>query len=512
MSSVLYFVIGTLVGVLISLSVVSHLSSTNVPNSSIPFILVNPAINNGTTILSTSQSYQTNMTSYEKSIKLAENSIRQGKEADRLQSPDTDGSAMKSRWIPGRDKEFVNFIDKVSHEEELLIIPSSLASSSSEELIVEDKNDRSRKRKRRQKRNPSLMNNSTIGSLLTSPSLASSTEKKATFELVKGISREAGPERPEAPQTQGIRVYALNRDSAFVSERNLSLLGPGWLPYPPWVPYHAPQLPGARPLNPPYVPSLASVTDARSFAASLLQLQPAPEGKPVGSSLAEWKAVAERPLPDLSRQRASFEAENLKLHLCNGVFEAYSASYLTTRAHMLEVKSEGYNLTWVNCEMASFIHMRESNNFYVNPSGSGMILQARLILLRLASIFILILLIKTVDVLDFSVIHLSTYERSRFFSLFVHAGRDDDDNSNKYRFRLWKSKEDLKKEWHKIAPIEATARELEQRLNRTPRPVWSAEARRTLVVMPFLGGAMGAGHSELGEYLPTASRVILLNA
>ena len=39
------------------------------------------------------------------------------------------------------------------------------------------------------------------------------------------------------------------------------------------------------------------------------------------------------------------------------------------------MKSEGYNLTWVNCEMASFIHMRVSNNFYNNPAGHGMIIQ-----------------------------------------------------------------------------------------------------------------------------------------
>ena len=38
----------------------------------------------------------------------------------------------------------------------------------------------------------------------------------------------------------------------------------------------------------------------------------------------------------MTLQRADYEKENLKLHLCNGVFEAYSASYLTTRRHMIE--------------------------------------------------------------------------------------------------------------------------------------------------------------------------------
>ncbi len=41
------------------------------------------------------------------------------------------------------------------------------------------------------------------------------------------------------------------------------------------------------------------------------------------------------PLPDISKQRGVHEKDNLKLHLCNGVFEAYSASYLTTKQHML---------------------------------------------------------------------------------------------------------------------------------------------------------------------------------
>ena len=45
----------------------------------------------------------------------------------------------------------------------------------------------------------------------------------------------------------------------------------------------------------------------------------------------------------MSGQRAAHEKDDLKLHLCNSVFEAYSASYLTAREHMLDVKSEDYN-------------------------------------------------------------------------------------------------------------------------------------------------------------------------
>ena len=99
------------------------------------------------------------------------------------------------------------------------------------------------------------------------------------------------------------------------------------------------------------------------------------------------------PPPDYTHQNAPYEKDEPKLHLCNGVFEAYSAAYLTTRQHIINVKSEGFNLSWVNCEMASFIHMRESKSFYRDPKGEGMIMQS-------------------LDVLDFSVVHLSAFERS----------------------------------------------------------------------------------------------------
>jgi hypothetical protein len=37
------------------------------------------------------------------------------------------------------------------------------------------------------------------------------------------------------------------------------------------------------------------------------------------------------PPPDYTQQNAAYEKDEPKLHLCNGVFEAYSAAYLTTR-------------------------------------------------------------------------------------------------------------------------------------------------------------------------------------
>jgi len=37
----------------------------------------------------------------------------------------------------------------------------------------------------------------------------------------------------------------------------------------------------------------------------------------------------------MSMQKGAWEKDNLKLHFCNSQFEAYSASYLTTKQHML---------------------------------------------------------------------------------------------------------------------------------------------------------------------------------
>jgi hypothetical protein len=144
----------------------------------------------------------------------------------------------------------------------------------------------------------------------------------------------------------------------------------------------------------------------------------------------------------MNQQAGVFEAENLKLHLCNGVFEAYSGSYLTTAAHMLTVVT--YNLSWVNCEMASFIHMKEHPRFFTDPLGEGMVIQS-------------------LDVLDFSVIHLSAYERS----------------SRKHRKQLWLSKADQKTEWTKINNPLVSGRNI----------TWSEEAKQTVVIMPFLGKA-----------------------
>lgn len=155
----------------------------------------------------------------------------------------------------------------------------------------------------------------------------------------------------------------------------------------------------------------------------------------------------------MQMQKGNVEADNLKLHLCNTVFEAYSGSYLTTKAHMLTVQD--YNLSWVNCEMASFLHMRGGQKVYTNPHSEGMMAMS-------------------LDVLDFSVIHLSAYERS----------------SKKHRKKIWSTRKEQASKWSKIEAVKETARILEAKINPATSGTnlsWSEEAKKTVVIMPFLG-------------------------
>ena len=189
---------------------------------------------------------------------------------------------------------------------------------------------------------------------------------------------------------------------------------------------------------------------------------------------------------------------------CNSPYEAYSASYLTTSKHILAVKSEEYNLTWVNCEMASFTHMRNSGTFYTDAHAHSMIIQ-------------------TLDILDFSVIHLSAYER-------IHK------RHQKY---LYKTNKERRTAWSNIDIIQNISYILESNVRPTTtttstRTTTANNIRtsstssnthtdtytssnthttsngsksnivydkdttnKTVVIMPFLGGSMGAGHSVI---------------
>ena len=153
------------------------------------------------------------------------------------------------------------------------------------------------------------------------------------------------------------------------------------------------------------------------------------------------------------------EREYLELHKCRDSGEAYAAAYLTTREHIVEHMIPHYNLSLVNCEMASFLMM--SNAKDLNKVKNGTIVQ-------------------TLDVFDFSVIHLSAYERlQRKYAKFTRI-----DNT--------------------IAPVIKSIELLKtMTLNSPPEsrfhPKLLSLLNRTVVIMPFLGSDMGAGHSDLSN-------------
>jgi hypothetical protein len=169
-----------------------------------------------------------------------------------------------------------------------------------------------------------------------------------------------------------------------------------------------------------------------------------------------------------SLQGLEDEKDFPKVHMCITAGEAYGAAWLVTKRHLVDGLTAQFNLTWVNCEMASFTVM---GNFrrVMKPTGTGVIIQS-------------------LDVLDLSVLHLSTFERSH----------------KRYQTLMWSDRRVRKTAWHNIDPVVSMSLRVEadvkRRMNyggkQAPR---SAFAERTIVVMPFLGGAMGAGHSVLSN-------------
>jgi hypothetical protein len=99
------------------------------------------------------------------------------------------------------------------------------------------------------------------------------------------------------------------------SDALMSFTEPVLLPFPPLPAYHA----QTNSYSPVFVPSLQSIQAARAH--------------PLVTS-----SERQKPLPNMTLQRAVFEPSNLKLHLCNAQFEAYSAAYLTTKEHIIAGK------------------------------------------------------------------------------------------------------------------------------------------------------------------------------
>lgn len=155
------------------------------------------------------------------------------------------------------------------------------------------------------------------------------------------------------------------------------------------------------------------------------------------------------------------EQHYLKFHICRDAGEAYSASYLITKHYLLE-RNTVYNLTWVNCEMASFIMMNQNGVHGNNKSGT---------------------IVQSLDVLDFSVIHLSAFERL--------------EKRHSYRFPKGK------RHSHTM-PVMQRLSEYSNKHYRNTVHNYSYNQLRTVAIMPFAGNVMGSGHSNLGnryEYL-----------
>jgi hypothetical protein len=156
------------------------------------------------------------------------------------------------------------------------------------------------------------------------------------------------------------------------------------------------------------------------------------------------------------KNQTSEESQYLKYHICKDAGEAYAASYLVTKQYLIERKTD-YNLTWVNCEMGSFIMMNQRPHMHgLGKPGT---------------------IIQSLDVLDFSVIHLSAYERLE----------------RRHAHRITQ-----KLHSNTIQTIKSLSSYLELNVNKHKQyKLNSFYENRTVAIMPFIGTAMGAGHSNL---------------
>eukprot|EP00603_Paraphysomonas_imperforata_P007358 CAMPEP_0114422952 /NCGR_PEP_ID=MMETSP0103-20121206/5885_1 /TAXON_ID=37642 ORGANISM="Paraphysomonas imperforata, Strain PA2" /NCGR_SAMPLE_ID=MMETSP0103 /ASSEMBLY_ACC=CAM_ASM_000201 /LENGTH=371 /DNA_ID=CAMNT_0001591573 /DNA_START=88 /DNA_END=1203 /DNA_ORIENTATION=+ len=174
--------------------------------------------------------------------------------------------------------------------------------------------------------------------------------------------------------------------------------------------------------------------------------------------------VNARDLPLGLKNQTAEEAEYLSFHICIGGGEAYGASYLITKEHLL-LQFTDLPLNWVNCELASFMMMTPKRS--LKPNHNGQIIQS-------------------LDVLDFSAIHLSAYERLT--------------RRNHYKKFYKKTPADT------IEKMALSTASLKKRIANDVNIEKTPELQRTLAVMPFFGTGMGSGHSVLAnryKYLET---------
>lgn len=143
--------------------------------------------------------------------------------------------------------------------------------------------------------------------------------------------------------------------------------------------------------------------------------------------------------------------DEIKLHRCIDAGEVYSAAYLITK-ELLLIQDVGHNLSHVNCEMASFIIFHKN------------------------------ILIQSLDVLEFSIVHLSAYERlqKRYF--------------HKFKIKELKS-------GNLDAIVNTTVILKNQTMHNNRHISIQEKFNRTVVIMPFLASEMGAGHSNIENRL-----------
>jgi hypothetical protein len=170
--------------------------------------------------------------------------------------------------------------------------------------------------------------------------------------------------------------------------------------------------------------------------------------------------------PSGLKYQTAEEAEYLKLHKCKDHGEVYSASYLISKTHILN-HYIGYNLTTCNTEMASWMIMDTTMDEKKNKDGT---------------------LIQALDAMDFSVIHLSAFERLQRRHSRTSKGEKlvAIRNCTKVLHQRYLDKT-LK--LTNISTLSNSSTSLSQYLS------------KTVIVMPWLGSELGAGNSHITNRL-----------
>lgn len=255
-------------------------------------------------------------------------------------------------------------------------------------------------------------------------------------------------------------------------------------PYPPLQPYHQHSL--RVNIDPPYIPTL----DSLKFTSMLLKYLKNGTDSYATKALPATDIHLKRDcntevlkVPNMDRQHTDWERNNLKIHMCDNVTEAFSGAWLATSEYLMELELDNVPLEedYIHCETASFMMMRSPKR---NPLMKG-------------------LTVMSLDVLDFSVIHMSVYERN--LRRYRHSIFSDEDVD-----KMKKTDADFPKIKlaSNISLINSIGDVLEMKNNPKRRSlVWTEAAKKTIVIMPFLNGETGAGQSIVdnrAKYLRTS--------